>query len=31
MHATDLVIYALALALTIAAYLRDPGAPLVGP
>ncbi len=30
MHATDLIIYALALALTVAAYLRDPGAPLVG-
>ena len=30
MHATDLIIYALALALTIAAYLRDPGAPLLG-
>jgi uncharacterized membrane protein YraQ (UPF0718 family) len=30
MHATDLLIYALALALTVAAYLRDPGAPLVG-
>src|SRR5262245_44678682 len=30
MHATDLVIYALAVALTIAAYVRDPGAPLVG-
>ncbi|HEV8309082.1 MAG TPA: permease [Methylomirabilota bacterium] len=30
MHATDLIIYALALALTIAAYLRDPGAPLIG-
>ncbi len=30
MHATDLIIYALAVALTIAAYLRDPGAPLVG-
>jgi uncharacterized membrane protein YraQ (UPF0718 family) len=30
MHATDLIIYALALGLTIAAYLRDPGAPLIG-
>jgi len=30
MHATDLIIYALAVALTVAAYLRDPGAPLVG-
>ncbi len=30
MHATDLIIYALALALTVAAYLRDPGAPLIG-
>lgn len=30
MHATDLVIYALAVALTAAAYFRDPGAPLIG-
>ena len=30
MHATDLVIYALAAALTVAAYLRDPGLPRVG-
>jgi uncharacterized membrane protein YraQ (UPF0718 family) len=30
MHPTDLVIYALAVALTVAAYARDPGAPLVG-
>jgi uncharacterized membrane protein YraQ (UPF0718 family) len=30
MHATDLILYALALALTVAAYLRDPGAPWVG-
>ena len=25
MHATDLIIYALAVAITVAAYLRDPG------
>lgn len=30
MHATDLVIYALAVAATVAAYLRDPGAPALG-
>ena len=30
MHATDLIIYALALGLTVVAYLRDPGAPLIG-
>jgi uncharacterized membrane protein YraQ (UPF0718 family) len=30
MHATDLVIYAMALGLTVLVYLRDPGAPLVG-
>lgn len=30
MHPTDLVIYALAIALTVAAYARDPGTPLVG-
>jgi uncharacterized membrane protein YraQ (UPF0718 family) len=30
MHATDLIIYALALGFTVAAYLRDPGAPLIG-
>ena len=30
MHATDLIIYALAVAVTVAAYLRDPGAPLPG-
>jgi uncharacterized membrane protein YraQ (UPF0718 family) len=30
MHPTDLVIYALALAATAAAYLRDPGLPLLG-
>ena len=30
MHASDLVIYALAVALTIAAYLRDPGSPWIG-
>jgi uncharacterized membrane protein YraQ (UPF0718 family) len=30
MHPTDLVIYALAVALTVAAYARDSGAPLVG-
>jgi uncharacterized membrane protein YraQ (UPF0718 family) len=30
MHPTDLLIYTLAVALTIAAYFRDPGAPLVG-
>jgi uncharacterized membrane protein YraQ (UPF0718 family) len=30
MHPSDLIIYALAVALTIVAYLRDPGAPLVG-
>jgi uncharacterized membrane protein YraQ (UPF0718 family) len=30
MHASDLVIYALAVILTLLAYLHDPGAPLVG-
>jgi len=30
MHATDLVIYAVAIGLTIAAYFRDPGLPWVG-
>ncbi len=30
LHATDLIIYGLAVAVTIAAYLRDPGAPLLG-
>ncbi len=30
MHASDLIIYALAVALTIVAYLRDPGAPWIG-
>ena len=30
MHAFDLVIYRLAAALTVAAYLRDPGLPVVG-
>jgi uncharacterized membrane protein YraQ (UPF0718 family) len=30
MHATDLIIYALAAAVTVAAYLRDPGAPMLG-
>jgi uncharacterized membrane protein YraQ (UPF0718 family) len=30
MHATDLVIYALAVVLTVLAYLHDPGAPAVG-
>ena len=30
MNATDLIIYALAVAVTVAAYLRDPGAPRLG-
>jgi uncharacterized membrane protein YraQ (UPF0718 family) len=30
MHPSDLIIYALAVALTVAAYLRDPGLPWVG-
>lgn len=30
MHATDLIIYVLAVTITVAAYLRDPGAPLLG-
>jgi uncharacterized membrane protein YraQ (UPF0718 family) len=30
MHAFDLVVYGLAAALTVAAYLRDPGLPAVG-
>jgi uncharacterized membrane protein YraQ (UPF0718 family) len=30
MHVSDLIIYALAIGLTVAAYLRDPGAPWIG-
>ena len=30
MHATDIVIYALAVAAVVAAYLRDPGSPWIG-
>ena len=31
MHAFDLVVYLLAAGLAVAAYLRDPGLPMVGP
>jgi uncharacterized membrane protein YraQ (UPF0718 family) len=30
MHVTDLIIYAVAIGFTVAAYMRDPGLPLVG-